>query len=54
VLLDHCRWSSLNERVVLQFCLNASRFFANSLDFLVQPLAFARLVRSGDREKKFA
>jgi hypothetical protein len=54
VLLDHCRWSSVYERVVLQFCLNGSRFLTNPRDFPVQPLAFARLVRSGDREKKFA
>jgi hypothetical protein len=54
VLLDHRRWSSLYERVVLQFCLNGSRFLTNPRDFLVQPLAFQRLVRRGDREKKFA
>src|SRR2546423_1118723 len=54
VLLDHRRWSSLYERVVLQFCLNGSRFLTNPRGFLVQPLAFQRLVRRGDREKKFA
>jgi hypothetical protein len=51
VLLDHRRWSSLHERVVLQFCLNGSRFLSNPGDFLVQPFAFVPLVRSGDREK---
>src|SRR5580765_1559931 len=54
VLLDHRRRSSLYERVVLQFSVNGSRFLTNPRDFLVQPLAFQRLVRRGDREKKFA
>jgi hypothetical protein len=29
VLFDHRRWSSLYERVVLQFCLNGSRFLTD-------------------------
>jgi hypothetical protein len=54
VLLDHRRWSSLYERVVLQFCLNGSRFLTNPRDFLVQPFAFQRLIPGGNSEKKFA
>jgi hypothetical protein len=54
VLLDHRGWSSLYERVVLQFCFNGLRFLTNPRDFLVQSLAFNRLVSSGDNEKKFA
>jgi len=54
VFLHDRRWSSLYERVVLQFCPNGSRFVANPRDFFVQPFAFLPLVRSGDREKKFA
>jgi hypothetical protein len=54
VLLDHRRWSSLYERVVLQFCLNGSRFVTDSRDFLVQTLAFTCLVRGCDHKKKFA
>src|SRR6266567_5595623 len=54
VLLDHCRWSSLHERVVLQFCLNVSRLLINPGNFRVQPLSFARMVGGSNREKKFA
>ena len=54
MLLDHCRWGSLYERLVLQFCFNGSRFLFDPGNFLVQPVAFARLVTRGDREKKFA
>ena len=54
MFLDHSGWSSLDKRVVLQFCLNGPRFLSNPRDFIVQPLALARLVRSGDSEKKFA
>jgi hypothetical protein len=54
MLLDHRRWSSFYERVILQFCVNDSRFLTNPCDFLIQPFAFERLVPSGGREKKFA
>jgi hypothetical protein len=54
VLLDHRRWSSLYERVVLQFCINGSRFLTNPRDFLVQSVPLACLVGGSDREKKFA
>jgi hypothetical protein len=54
VLLDYRGWSTLYERVVLQFYLNGSRFVIDPRDFLVQTLAFTCLVRGGDREKKFA
>jgi len=54
MLLDYCRWSSLNERLVLQFCFNGSCFFLNLGNFPGQPLLFARLVRRSDRKKKVA
>jgi hypothetical protein len=53
VLLDHCRRSSLYERVVLQFCLHGSRFLINPGDFRVQSLSLACLVGGSDREKNF-
>src|SRR5262245_31252526 len=54
VILDHCRWSSLYERMILQFCLNGSRFLTNLSNLGIQPLPLARLVGHCDREKKFA
>jgi hypothetical protein len=54
VLLDHCRWRSLYERVVLQFCVNGSRFLINLGDLGVQSFPLARLVSRSHREKKFA
>jgi len=54
VLRDHCGWSSLNERIVLQFCLDRSRFLIGPGDFRVQSVALARLVRGSDREKNLA
>jgi hypothetical protein len=54
VLLDHRRWSSLHECVVLQFGLNGSRFLINLGDLRVQSFPLARLVNGSDREKKVA
>jgi len=54
VFLDYRRWSSFYESGVLQFCLNGSCFLTNSRDFLIQPLAFARLFASRHSDKKFA
>jgi hypothetical protein len=54
VLVNHWRWSSFDERVVLQLSFDRARFLANPRDFFVQTLALACLVRGSDREKKLA